>query len=167
MPIAVRPDLMTGVAHRLNQPRISLRDPADDEECRAHARAIEQLEQRTRRRLYARRQRVPMLEREGAADAADVEPFLEIDGKGVLSVRRPRISRATAGGHEVLRAPSARMNSAMVSTDRSTLAPVSSSVIATPNERSISSTSSSTSIESSPRPSPKSGVASPISSAVI
>ena len=40
---------------------------------------------------------VPPLERQRAADAADVEPFLEVDGKGVLSVRRPRIARATAG----------------------------------------------------------------------
>src|SRR5438067_13580283 len=59
------------------------------------------------------------------------------------------------------------MKLAIVSTDPSTFMPVCSSPIVTPKLRSISSTSSSTSIESRPSPSPKSGVASPMSSGAI
>jgi hypothetical protein len=154
MQVAVRPDLVPRVAHRLDQLRMALGHPADHEHRGPHIHAIEEIEEDAHRELDSRRQLVPALGRQCRACGADVKPLLEIDREDV-----PR------GSYPLAR--SLVMKSAMASTETSTFMPVCSSAIATPKLRSISRTSSRTSIESSPSPVPNSGVESPISSAVI
>jgi hypothetical protein len=60
MDIAVRSDLVPRGSHIFDQPRMALRNPADDEHGRADVEAIEQIQQKTCCRLDARRQPIPV-----------------------------------------------------------------------------------------------------------
>src|SRR5258706_64651 len=155
MAIAVRANLVSRCANGFHQMRIPLSDPSDDEKGRPHADPIEEIEQGAGRRLNAGGKVIPVLGGQPATDATHVKPFFKINRENV------RLDHA-----EFFARPR-MMKSAIASTDLRTVIPVCSSVIETPKLRSSSSTSSRTSIESSPRPSPKSGVASPISAGVI
>jgi hypothetical protein len=84
--IAVRSNVVSRGADGLDQVRIPLRDPADDEEGRANTAAIQHLEQRASGWFYARGQPVPVLRREQTADAAHVKPLFEIDSEEVVRI---------------------------------------------------------------------------------
>ncbi len=66
MEVAVRTDLVAGFAHALDEPRMTLGHPADDEECGADAGAVEQIQHAVGRHLDARRQAVPPVGRREA-----------------------------------------------------------------------------------------------------
>src|ERR1700682_4636336 len=97
---------------------------------------IEQIKEGSCGRLNSGRQAVPPIRRQRTAGTADVKPFLEIHGEGVGWCASGRLPRSDASGNhaEFLRR-SAMMNEAIVSTECSTLVPVCSSEIETPNPR--------------------------------
>ena len=82
MVIAVGSELVSRRRDLLDELGMPLGQPADDEERGANAGAIEQIEQPPRRELHPRRQPVPVRERK-RVDAADVEPFLHVNGEDV------------------------------------------------------------------------------------
>ena len=83
MEVAVRSDLVPGVAHRRDQAGMALGNPPDDEDRGADVGAIEEIEQQAGRELDARRQPVPALWRERRPGPADVKPLFEIDREDV------------------------------------------------------------------------------------
>ena len=157
MEMSMRGDFMAGPRDITHERRMPRGDPAEHEERRARSARVEQAQHIARCFDDAARQPIPVLESKRTADAANVEPLLDVDGQAVAHWPRgyPVGCRDTS------------MNSTMVRTLCSTRLPTCSSLISTPNERCSSRTISSASIESRPSPSSNSGMSSWISAGVI
>jgi hypothetical protein len=61
MNVAVRSDFVPGATHALDNLRVPLGNPADDEYRRADAATIEQVQQQPRREIDTRRQPIPVV----------------------------------------------------------------------------------------------------------
>jgi hypothetical protein len=92
-------DVMAGVADARDQGGMPLGHPADDEAGGADTAAVEQIERALRVVDHPRLERVPRRRLRDRRHAADVEPFLDIDGERVDHAPSPLAGRGstTAG----------------------------------------------------------------------
>ena len=91
---AVAGDLVAGLGDAADQRGVALGDPAQSEEGRLDPGLVEQVEHRVGVALDAVRERLPLVAADHLLEGADLEPVLDIDGKGVehrlSSALRPR-----------------------------------------------------------------------------
>jgi hypothetical protein len=80
---AVAGDFVAGFGDAPDQRRVARRDPAEDEEGRLDPRLVEQGKGAVGIGLDPARQRLPIIAGDHGFEGADLEPVLDVDGKGV------------------------------------------------------------------------------------
>ena len=88
----MRRDFVSRGADVTYEVRVTLRDPAENEERRPDIPTIENLEQAVRGVDDARGKMGPVVLAQLSPDTTDVKPLLDIDGEGVVQVQEPPAS---------------------------------------------------------------------------